>query len=185
MYALVTLSAVQRISVAFSLQIPVCAVPHDLDDDLPVPRFVVELKEDDLLPRPQSRAAVDNRECKAWSEERGADMAVAVSVVPPALVSVLDRRREEPIQRLRDILFHETRFELVGDNRTRRRWGEHAGETVPDTGFFDRLRNAFRDIDRLDPSVGLEWNRLGVSEHGTGISSARKKVRGARPVNLV
>src|SRR5438093_858833 len=149
-----------------------------------MPRFVVELEEDDLLPRPQSRAAVDNREGKAWSEERGADMAVAVSVAPPALVPVLDRRREEPIQRLRDVLFHETRFELVGDDRTRRRCREHAGKTVPDTGFFDRLRNAFRDIDRLDPSVGLEWNRLVVSEHGTGISSARKKVRGPNQSTL-
>src|SRR2546428_11107409 len=101
-----------------------------------MPRFVVELEEDDLLPRSQSRAAVDNRECKAWSEERGADMAVAVSVVPPALVPVPDRRRAEPIQRLRDVLFHETRFELVGDNRTRRRRREHAGETLPHTRLF-------------------------------------------------
>src|SRR2546427_12707865 len=140
-----------------------------------MPRFVVELEEDDLLPRPQSRAAVDNRECKARSEERGADMAVAVSVVPPALVPVPDRRREEPIQRLRDVFLHETRFELVGDNRTRRRCCEHAGETVPDTGFFDRLRNAFRDVDRLYPSAGLEWNRLPVSDHGAGVYLAAQE----------
>src|SRR5438093_12003261 len=108
-----------------------------------MPRFVVELEEDDLLPRPQSRAAVDNRKCKAWSEERGADMAVAVSIVPPSLVPVSDRRREEPIQRLRDVLFHETRFEFVGDNRTRRGCREHARAPVPDTGFFHLLRNAF------------------------------------------
>src|SRR5213080_1953467 len=150
-----------------------------------MPRFVVELEEDDLLPRSQSRAAVDNRECEAWSEERGADMAVAVSVVPPALVPVRDRRREEPIQRLRDVFVHEAWFELIGDNRTRRRWREHAGETVPDTGLFNHFHDAVRDVDRLDPSVGLEWNRLVVSDHGAGISSASKKVRGAGRVNLV
>src|SRR2546428_4253958 len=68
---------------------------HDLHDDFAVPGFVVELEEDDLLPRPQFDAAVDDRDREARSEERGADVAVAVSVVPPALVPVLDRRRAE------------------------------------------------------------------------------------------
>src|SRR2546422_2009423 len=107
-------------------------------------------------------------------------MAVAVSVVPPALVPVLDGRREEPIQRLRDVFLHESRFELVGDNRTRRRWSEDAGEAVADTRSFNRFRNAVRDVDRLNPSAGLEWNRLPVGDHGAGISWPSKKVRGAR-----
>src|SRR2546428_5393245 len=134
-----------------------------------MPRFVVELEEDDLLPRSQSRAAVDNRECKAWSEERGADMAVAVSVVPPALVPVRDRRREEPIQRLRDVFVHEAWFELIGDNRTRRRWREDAGEAVADTRSFNHFRNAVRDVDRLYPSAGLEWNGLPVTVHRVAV----------------
>src|SRR6266705_1856910 len=102
-------------------------------------------------------------------------MAVAVSVVPPALVPVLDRRREEPIQRLRDVFLHESRFELVGDNRTRRRWREDAGEAVADTRSFNHFRNAVRDVDRLYPSAGLEWNRLPVSDHGAGIYSAAQE----------
>src|SRR5207245_3116191 len=113
------------------------------------------------------------------------DMAVAVSVVPPALVPVLDRRREEPIQRLRDVFLHESRFELIGDNRTRRRWREDAGEAVADTGLFDHFRNAVRDVDRLYPSAGLEWNRVPASNHGPGISSAEQEgIRGPRGVNL-
>src|SRR3989442_10061878 len=145
-----------------------------------MPRFVVELEEDDLLPRSQSGTAVDDREGEARSEERGADVAVAVSVVPTALVPVLDRRREEPIQRTRDVFVHESRFELVGDNRTRRRWREDAGEAVADTGSFNHFRHAVRDVDRLNPSAGLEWNRLPVSDHGAGIPSAEQEgIRGA------
>src|SRR2546426_3690490 len=113
-------------------------------------------------------------------------MAVAVSVVPPALVSVLDRRREEPIQRLRDVFLHESRFELVGDNRTRRRWREDAGEAVADTGLFDHFRNAVRDVDRLYPSAGVAWNRVPGSNHGPRISSAEQEgIRGPRGVKLV
>src|SRR3989442_10803594 len=129
-----------------------------------MPRFVVELEEDDLLPRSQSGTAVDDREGEARSEERGADVAVAVSVVPPALVPELDRQREEPIQRLRDVFVHEAWFELVGDNRTRRRWREDAGEAVADTRSFNHFRNAVRDVDRLYPSAGLAWNRLPARE---------------------
>src|SRR3989442_8236676 len=137
-----------------------------------MPRFVVELEEDDLLPRSQSGTAVDDREGEARCEERGADVAVAVSVVPPALVPVLDRQREEPIQRLRDVFLHEARFELVGDNRTRRRWREDAGEAVADTRSFNHFRNGVRDVDRLYPSAGLVGNRLPVSDHGAGVFSA-------------
>src|SRR2546428_511158 len=128
-----------------------------------MPRFVVELEEDDLLPRSQSGTAVDDREGEARSEERGADVAVAVSVVPPALVPELDRQREEPIQRLRDVFVHEAWFELVGDNRTRRRWREDAGEAVADTRSFNHFRNAVRDVDRLYPSAGPPRGSRGCS----------------------
>src|SRR2546428_2920562 len=125
-----------------------------------MPRFVVELEEDDLLPRSQSGTAVDDREGEARSEERGADVAVAVSVVPLALVPVLDRQREEPIQRLRDVFVPEAWFELVGDNRTRRRWRGDAGEALTDTKCFNHFRNAVRDLDRLYPSTGTQRGRL-------------------------
>src|SRR2546422_6475664 len=140
-----------------------------------MPRFVVELEEDDLRPRSQGGPGVDDREGEARSEERGADVGVAVSVVPPALVPVLDRQREEAIERLRDVFVHEAWFELVGDNRARRRWREDAGEAVADTRSFNHFRNAVRDVDRLYPSAGLEWNRLPVSDHGAGIYSAAQE----------
>src|SRR3989441_12380691 len=88
-----------------------------------------------------------------------------------ALVPVLDRQREEPIQRLRDVLLHEAWFELVGDNRTRRRWREDAGEAVADTRSFNHFRDAVRDVDRLYPSAGLEGKRLPVIGHGAGTDS--------------
>src|SRR2546422_780914 len=34
---------------------------------------------------------------------------------------------------------------------------------------------AVRDVDRLYPSAGLEWNRLPVSDHGAGIYSAAQE----------
>ena len=69
---------------------PLQSVSDDLDDDLAMPRFVVELEEDDLLPCPEGSTTVDDREREARAEEGGADMAVAVSVMPPALVPVVD-----------------------------------------------------------------------------------------------
>src|SRR2546428_3313862 len=148
-----------------------------------MPRFVVELEEDDLLPRSQSGTAVDDREGEARSEERGADVAVAVSVVPPALVPELDRQREEPIQRLRDVFVHEAWFELVGDNRTRRRWREDAGEAVADTRSFNHFRNAVRDVDRLYPSAGRHGDRPPGGDPGAGIYSAAHEGSRGRPAS--
>src|SRR3989449_1913803 len=37
------------------------------------------------------------------------------------------------------------------------------------------FRNGVRDVDRLYPSAGLEWNRLPVSDHGAGIYSAAQE----------
>src|SRR2546425_11714678 len=140
-----------------------------------MPRYVAEPEQEALWPRSQVGSAADDREGECRSEERGADVDVAVSVVPPALVPVLDRQREEPIQRLRDVFLHEARFELVGDNRTRRRWREDAGEAVADTRSFNHFRNGVRDVDRLYPSAGLEWNPLPAGAHGDGIYSAAQE----------
>src|SRR5213594_949947 len=158
---------------------PLQSVSDDLDDDLAMPRFVVELEEDDLLPCPEGGTTVDNRQREARSEEGGADMAMAVPIVPPALVAVLDRRREEPFQRVRDILLHESRFELVRHDGTRGRRREDAREAIADSGRFDYVRNAVRDVDRLNSTAGVERNRLPVSDHGDGIPPPRKNVGGA------
>src|SRR5437667_4681797 len=182
----VATSTTERLWVA--LKRPVCAasarglglaLSHDLPDDLALPRLVVELEEGDLLPRPEGGMAVDNRQREARSEEGGADMAMAVPIVPPALVAVLDRRREEPFQRVRDILLHESRLELVRHDGTRGRWREDAREAIADSGRFDYVRNAVRDVDRLRSLARLERNRLPVSDHGDGIPPPRKNVGGA------
>jgi len=142
---------------------------HDLHDDLAVPGFVVELEEDDLLPRPQFDAAVDDRDREARSEERGADVAVAVSVVPPALVPVLDRRREEPIQRFRDVFLHEPRFELVRDDRARTARREDAGEAVANARLQNDRLDPFREIDRVRASSSVERDGVAVNSHGPEI----------------
>src|SRR5437867_1303065 len=140
-----------------------------------MPRFVVELEEDDLLPCPEGGTTVDDRQREAGSEEGGADMAMAVPIVPPALMAILDCRREEPFQRVRDILLHEPRFELVRHDGTRGRRGEDAREAIAGSGCFDYVRNAVRDVDRLNSTAGLERNRLPVSDHGDRISSAAQE----------
>src|SRR5213083_3199036 len=92
----VATSTTERLFVG--LKRPVCAasargigraISHDLHDDLAMPRFVVELEEDDLLPCPEGGTPVDDRQREARSEEGGADMALAVPVLPPALVALV------------------------------------------------------------------------------------------------
>src|SRR3989442_15427469 len=104
-----------------------------------MPRFVVELEEDDLLPRSQSGTAVDDREGEARSEERGADVAVAVSGVPPAPRPAPDRQGEGASQRLRGAFVPAGWFAPRRDTRTRPRWRREAGEAGPDTRTFYTL----------------------------------------------
>src|SRR5439155_16848180 len=47
------------------------------------------------------------------------------------------------------------------------------------SGRFDYVRNAVRDVNRLNSTAGVERNRLPVSDHGDGIPPPRKNVGGA------
>src|SRR5207249_9025162 len=61
--------------------------------------------------------------------------------------------------------------------RGRRR--EDAREAIADSGRFDYVCNAVRDVNRLNSTAGVERNRLPVSDHGDGIPPPRKNVGGA------
>src|SRR4030065_2112356 len=45
-------------------------IPNQLHGELPTPRFVVELHEHDLLPSPQQKSAVQDRDSQRRTDER-------------------------------------------------------------------------------------------------------------------
>ena len=62
----------------------------DLDDQLPIPRAVVKVDEDDLLPCPKLHPATDKRHREARTEQRCPYVGVPVAITPSQIVRILD-----------------------------------------------------------------------------------------------
>src|SRR5467141_68840 len=152
------------------------ALADDLNDHFSLAGLVVQLEEHDLLPCPQLALAVDDRERQARPKEGRSDMTVAVAVVPPLLVPVRGSFGDEALHRIRDVLFHESRFELVRDDRARAARGEDAREAFANPGFRDRRFHSICDVDRLDATGRSDPNRFRMCDHGGENRGSRKKI---------
>ena len=62
---------------------------NHLEEQFPPAGPVVEIYIDDLLPRSQLQFAVHKRNRQGRTEQRGADVAVAVAIVPTCIVGIL------------------------------------------------------------------------------------------------
>jgi hypothetical protein len=79
------------------LMATVSLLANQLNKDFPLPRFVVQIDEDDLLPVPQDRAAGVEGDREARPQEGRPHVGVAVAVLPSLLVLVFETLGEETL----------------------------------------------------------------------------------------
>ena len=83
--------------------IPGRSFPDDLNDQLPIPRAVVKIDEDDLLPCPKLHPATDKRHSETRTEQRCPYVGVPVAITPSQIVCILDVLRRNPLKHTLEI----------------------------------------------------------------------------------
>ncbi len=115
--------------------------------------FVVELDEHDLFPCAQAEGAVLDGEGDVGPDEGGADVGVAVAVLPASLVPVVDAvpvAGEEPFERVGEVFLHEPG--LVFERRDGAGAGEGVDEGLAggDVGALHDLVDVVGEVEDLD-----------------------------------
>ena len=80
------------------------SLPHDLNHQLPPPRLRIELQQDNLLPRPEGKRAIDDRDRDGWSDERGSYVTRTVVVAPAEMMTILTIARRQMLETARSDL---------------------------------------------------------------------------------
>src|SRR2546430_1328584 len=143
-------------------------VPTDLDEVVSASRFVVELEEDDLLPGAHRRRAGDHRDREAGPEERRANMAVSVSILPSSFVAVRQALRKESLEGGGDVLRHEARLEFVRDDCARAARREDACEAFGDLALRDDVEHLAGNVDGLGAGARFHGDYFMVGNHEIG-----------------
>lgn len=99
------------------------SLPHHLEYHLTVSIAIIQLQEDDLLPGAQHKLPTAEGHHQAGPEERGADMVVAVSIMPEEVMGIVQILGGNSLQGISQVC-HQTILMLDGGNRSRRSGNE-------------------------------------------------------------
>ncbi len=128
-----------------------------LNHNAPVPRPIVKIKQDDLLPGPQGHFSLHDGYVEGWPHHSRTNMGITIPVSPSLVVFVMAIFRgyfPYGIFQIADC----PAFKLdcgEGCGRARNKQGDGA---VLHRRFFDQHLDLRRKIDNVSPSGGLNEN---------------------------
>ncbi len=121
-----------------------------LYQDVPFPRAVVEVEEDDLLPGPEDHGAAHNGNQERRTEKGCPHVGVTIAVPPAGVVTVSQALRRQASDGLFQIL-DDAAFELDGRESRRGPRDEEENLAFGDAGLPDFLGDGSRDVDHIRP----------------------------------
>ena len=134
----------------------------DGHNKLPSSRPVVEIEEDNLLPRPERDCAVSHRERLRRPDQGAAQMGKAIAVAPGIIVTVARIRGRELLQRRLQVR-DRARLELdCRDARGRPRVRD-TYDTRLDPGFRNDGGDVRRDVNHVAEPLGRNLERGAVN----------------------
>ena len=139
------------------LSSPACAalLADDLHEDAPLPRIVIMIDNDNLLPGAQYQFAFVDRYRDTRSHEGGAQMGEAVVVTPGVTVAGGHFFRPQLFQGFGHVRY-QRRLELDGGDRGRRADGEDIGNALADASLAHRLAHGRGEIVDIAEAAGRQ-----------------------------
>lgn len=137
---------------------------HDLQDHAALPRPVVEVHVDDLLPGAERQLAVDEGHGERRPQQRGAHVAVTVAVAPARIVGIVAIGVRDLIEEAAQVA-DAAAFVLDGGECAgggRRKDGHNAGADAAVAEFFG---DQTRDVLHVGVAAGLQFQSAGGDGH--------------------
>lgn len=149
----------------------------DLHDDAAMPWPRVEVDENDLLPRSQRHGPVDHRHGEARTEQRRANVRVAVVIVPRPFVKIVAVFGRDSLERGRQIPRDQPGLVLRRGDAGRRPDHEHGGCSTLDRTFAEAVANLIRNVDYVRVATGIDLKLVSFDGH------SKQSSHRARPVH--
>jgi hypothetical protein len=125
----------------------------ELNEDRPVPRPIVMVDKDNLLPRPKQEFPLGKRYCQGWTHERCTNVGMTVAVVPRVIVMVPMTLRSNPLKRFRYVTA-KAGLKLRCRDRCGRSRNKNSRYPFAKLALRKDSRDLFRDVDNFRVSPG-------------------------------
>jgi hypothetical protein len=125
----------------------------ELNEDRSVPRPIVVVDKDNLLPRPKQEFPLRKRYSQGWTHECCTNVGMTVTVMPCVIVVVPMSLRSDPLKRFRYVPA-KAGLEFCCRDRCGRSRNKNSCYPFPKLALSKDHRDLFRDVDNFRVSPG-------------------------------